>query len=118
MSDIEFDRFDLEGDECGYSLLKVACSSGDYMDFNDHCDVVSALTKALEDEKAKTRWISVDSAEDLPCGLEVVCWDGCAQFHDYADINTDSGEHFMANGTEVEAYILKPLDPPATKIEE
>lgn len=58
-------------------------------------------------------WIGVDSAEDLPMEQEVLCWDGCEFSIDYADMDPDSGTHYMANGTEVESYKL--LTPPDSK---
>jgi len=54
----------------------------------------------------ETKWVSVDSPEDLPIGEEVLCWDGCEFYLDYADIDGDTGIHFMANGSDVEAYQL------------
>lgn len=60
--------------------------------------------------KPQQEWISVDTAEDMPIGEEVLCWDGCQYHLDYADMDAESGAHYMANGTEVESYQL--LTPP------
>jgi hypothetical protein len=59
---------------------------------------------------SQEEWVLVDSPEDLPIGEEVLCWDGCDYSLDYADMCGDTGAHYMANGTQVEAYKL--LSPP------
>lgn len=54
--------------------------------------------------------IFVDTPEDIePCGEEVLCWDSCDWSIDYAEIDGETGNVYMANGTQVEAYI--PLPP-------
>lgn len=62
----------------------------------------------------ESEWISVDSPEELPIGEEVLCWDGCQQCIDYAEMDGDTGGYYMANGTDIEAYMPLPK-PPVTE---
>jgi len=55
--------------------------------------------------------VIVDSAEDLDCVDEdKLCWDGCEWSIDHAKYDSDTGAHYMANGTSVEAYLPMPSD--------
>lgn len=65
-------------------------------------DALTSINKNIAEDK----WVIVDTAEDLPMQQEVLCWDGCEFSIDYADMDSDSGTHYMANGTEIEAYKL------------
>lgn len=101
--------------------------SGDVTCKNRGCDAEIGLYDFNPDDKSinpteiltrkwNTRaddWISVDTPEDMPMGEEVLCWDGCGYHLDYADMDADTGAHYMANGTCVEAYKL--LTPPKAK---
>jgi hypothetical protein len=77
----------------------------------DMCECVDWLVDNINNYELVKRsespiegWVSVASPEDLPIGEEVLCWDGCQHHLDYADMDAETGAHYMANGTEVEAY--------------
>lgn len=69
-------------------------------------DIVDGV---VEVQAPQSELIAVDSPEDLPMCEDVLCWDGCQFTIDYADMNADTGLHYMAGGTEVESYM--PLPP-------
>lgn len=53
--------------------------------------------------------IEVDSPEDIHIkGEDILCWDGCDWSIDYVDTCPDTGTDFMANNTEVMAYMPLP----------
>ena len=59
-----------------------------------------------------SKWIAIDSAEDVDCDHEVLLWDGCDWHLDYVEYDADNGVRFFANGTEATHYMLlaAPLD--------
>ncbi|WP_108944031.1 hypothetical protein [Shewanella halifaxensis] len=53
--------------------------------------------------------IKVDSPEDIEIhGEEILCWDGCDWVIDYVEYDSDTGTDYMANNTQVEAYLPLP----------
>ncbi|WAX23108.1 hypothetical protein pA_gene0067 [Vibrio phage 13VT501A] len=69
----------------------------------------------IGDEKMKSdceNWLSmfekIESAEDCPCGIDLVVWDGCDFHIDYVDIDADTGAFYFANGTEGIAFFELP----------
>ena len=89
-----------------YDAIDLAVSS-----FDDNQALIKKQQEQIELLSApQNEWISVDTPEDMPIGEEVLCWDGCQYHLDYADMDADTGAHYMANGTDVESYKL--LTPP------
>ena len=53
--------------------------------------------------------IKINSIEEITViGREIFCWDGCWWSVDYVDVCPESGNYFMANGTEVTRWMPCP----------
>ncbi|TOJ96080.1 hypothetical protein [Vibrio parahaemolyticus] len=53
--------------------------------------------------------IKVDSPEEIGIvGEEILVWDGCDWSIDYVDCCPETGAYYMANNTDVEAYLPLP----------
>ncbi len=56
--------------------------------------------------------VEVNSPEDIERkGEEILCWDGCDWSIDYVEHCPERGVDYMANGTDVEAYMPLPTNP-------
>jgi hypothetical protein len=51
---------------------------------------------------------SIESAEECPCGVELLVWDGADYHTDYVDIEVNYGNKYFANGTQGIAYMVLP----------
>lgn len=50
----------------------------------------------------------IESYEDCPTGIDILCWDGCDYFTEYVDYDVDRGVSYPANGQEFIAYFELP----------
>jgi hypothetical protein len=94
---------------CGYSSSNGGV--GVIVNFDGRNYEIGATTH-LKRPESIYRPELVDSPEDIPLRHEdILCWDGCQWHIDYVDIDVDTGCQFMANGTEVRAYMPLPINP-------
>ncbi len=71
-------------------------------------DVIEWLEENADDYVLQPKPIEVDSPEDIEVDEEVLCWDGCDWVIDHVEYCPEQGVSYMANGTDVEAYVKLP----------
>lgn len=69
------------------------------------------LTENFDKFDLRPKPIEVDSPEDIHIkGQEILVWDGCEWTIDFVEHCADSGVDYMANNTEVVAFLPLPED--------
>jgi hypothetical protein len=63
------------------------------------------------EDTPQDNWISVDTPEDIGFYEEILCFDGCEVSIDFVVVCTETGDYYMANGTDVTHYQPLPVKP-------